>query len=71
VNLRTLELHTPIQLVVPCVVRIAVMILARICDTVFQPSFFIMLSVLRLILRLGFDITFAWVRVENISGFIT
>jgi hypothetical protein len=53
------------------VVRIAVMILARICNTVFQPSFFIMHSVLRLILRLGFDITFAWGRVEYISGFIT
>ena len=32
--------HTPMQLVVPSVVSIAVMMLARICKTVFQPSFF-------------------------------
>ena len=37
----TLEYYTPMQLVVPSVVRIAVMMLASICKTVFQPSFFI------------------------------
>ena len=37
--------HTPMQLVVPSVVRIAVMMLARICKTVFQPSFFIAFSI--------------------------
>ena len=42
--LRTLAFHTPMQLVVPSVVRIAVMMLARICKTVFQPSFFIAFS---------------------------
>ena len=40
-SLRTLEYYTPMQLVVPSVVRIAVMMLARICKSVFQPSFFI------------------------------
>ena len=38
---RTLEYYTPMQLVVPSVVRIAVMMLARICKSVFTPSFFI------------------------------
>ena len=33
--------HTPMQLVVPSVVRIAVMILAMTCKSVFHPSFFI------------------------------
>ena len=33
--------HAPMQLVVPSVVRIAVMMLARICKSVFTPSFFI------------------------------
>jgi len=41
-------LHTPMQLVVPSVVRIAVMMLARICKSVFTPSFFIMLFDLRI-----------------------
>ena len=36
--------HTPIQLVVPSVVRIAVMILAMTCKSVFHPSFFIAFS---------------------------
>ena len=33
------------QLVVPSVVRIAVMMLANICKTVFHPSFFIVLLI--------------------------
>ena len=33
--------HAPMQLVVPSVVRIAVMMLARICKSVFTPSLFI------------------------------
>ena len=37
--------HTPIQLVVPSVVRIAVMMLAMTCKSVFTPSFFIMFSI--------------------------
>ena len=36
--------HTPMQLVVPSVVRIAVMILAMTCKSVFHPSFFIAFS---------------------------
>jgi len=34
------------QLVVPSVVRIAVMMLANICKTVFHPSFFIVVRFL-------------------------
>ncbi len=37
--------HTPMQLVVPSVVRIAVMILAMTCKSVFHPSFFIAFSI--------------------------
>ena len=45
------------QLVVPSVVRIAVMMLATICKSVFHPSFFIVLSVLRL--KFHFDFSLA------------
>jgi hypothetical protein len=38
-------LHAPMHEVVPSVVRIAVMMLARICKSVFTPSFFIMLLI--------------------------
>ena len=44
-------LHTPMQLVVPSVVRIAVMMLARICKNVFTPSFFIVLLDLKVKLK--------------------
>ena len=40
-------LHTPIHEVVPSVVRIAVMMLARICKSVFTPSFFIVVLILK------------------------
>ena len=50
-------LHTPMHEVVPSVVRIAVMMLARICKSVFTPSFFIVVLILRL--KFHFDFSLA------------
>ena len=52
-----LEYYAPMQLVVPSVVRIAVMMLARICKSVFTPSFFIVVLILRL--KFHFDFSLA------------
>ena len=46
--------YTPMQLVVPSVVITDVTKLARICKNVIQPFFFIVVLILKLVLRLGF-----------------